>query len=375
MRSRVAAKFSAVAVSTLVGTSAFAGLGVFGAATAPNASAAAGCTSPSSGVTVVVQFTTGTAIGCAPGAPATALDALRAAGFSTTGTADFGDSFLCSINGKPISGICPRTPPTNAYWAVFSAKRGGQWTYSNQGVTLLHVPVGGVVGFRFGSGSAPSVGVPAPFPSTSNTHAPSEVTSKPAPVKTPAKPSQKPAPVKSSSAPKPPSTPNPAPKNTDSVASAKPKQTPHAAPATSATPSSTSSVKQTPTASSVSQQSSASSSTKPAVVKATQTVHEGGTSKVIVNYSDGTKATVAPSAATQYKVGATKSPQPTSMAKMSTQVAAPSNTSHPSIWTSGSVPVVPQSKSGGSNLPGIIAGVGVVGAVAAGGTVAIRRRG
>ena len=154
MRTRVAADLARLGAPVLVGASAFAGLGAVTTGAATPASAAGACTSATSGVTVVVQFPSGSATGCAPGSPGTALQALRAAGFSTTGSTQYHDGVLCGVNGYPSSSPC-RMPPHNAYWAVFSATRGGSWVYSNLGVASLPATPGGVVGFRFGSGTAP----------------------------------------------------------------------------------------------------------------------------------------------------------------------------------------------------------------------------
>src|SRR4029077_8628429 len=69
------------------------------------AAPARACTTKS-GVTVIVDFTHfGRNIerGCAAGRPDTALAALHAAGFATAGTAQYGDAFVCRINGLPLA--------------------------------------------------------------------------------------------------------------------------------------------------------------------------------------------------------------------------------------------------------------------------------
>ena len=76
---------------------------------------ASGC-SRTSGVTVIVDFTyfhRDIERGCAPGDPATALAAVQAAGFSTAGTTQYGDAFLCRIDNlpSPKDEACAATPP------------------------------------------------------------------------------------------------------------------------------------------------------------------------------------------------------------------------------------------------------------------------
>ena len=89
-------------------------------APAPRARAASvpACTT-TSGVTVIVDFTHfngNIERGCAPGQTANALAALRAGGFTTAGTANYGDAFLCRIDGKPVAKAesCATTPPAKS---------------------------------------------------------------------------------------------------------------------------------------------------------------------------------------------------------------------------------------------------------------------
>src|SRR6476469_6447540 len=94
------------------------------------------CTT-TSGVTVIVDFThfSGGRIerGCAPGRPANGLVALHDAGFATAGTVQYGDAFVCRIDGLPTpkQDACAVTPSPSAFWAYWNAKPSDSaWTYS-----------------------------------------------------------------------------------------------------------------------------------------------------------------------------------------------------------------------------------------------------
>ncbi len=126
----------------------------------PAPAQAAAC-SGTTGVTVVVQFPDHTSVGCAPGNPANGYDALTAAGFSTVLAQGNGAGALCTIDGFPANTGCHNMPPANAYWAYFHAKRGGSWSYSNDGGGSYDPTPGSVEGWRFGSGQAPSTAPPA----------------------------------------------------------------------------------------------------------------------------------------------------------------------------------------------------------------------
>src|SRR3954454_5831358 len=92
------------------------------------AGAATPACSATSGVTVIVDFThfSGGKIerGCAPGHPANGLLALHAAGFTTAGTVQYGDAFVCRIDGLPApkQESCAVTPSPSAFWAYWTAK-------------------------------------------------------------------------------------------------------------------------------------------------------------------------------------------------------------------------------------------------------------
>ena len=155
----------------------------FIAVVAPAAGVSASSTSPCSataGVTVIVDFThfSGGKIerGCAPGHPADGLSALHAAGFSTAGTAQYGDAFVCRINGlpSPKKDACAITPSPNAYWAFWKARPSdSQWAYSSVGVLDYRPAAGSIEAFAFGShaspGIAPSEALPSPPPTPTTT--------------------------------------------------------------------------------------------------------------------------------------------------------------------------------------------------------------
>jgi hypothetical protein len=137
--------------------------------------AASGC-SATSGVTVIVDFThfTGGKVerGCAPGDPTNGLQALHAAGFASAGTAQYGDAFVCRIDGLPTPSVeaCAVTPPPSAYWAYWYARPSDSaWTYSAAGVLDFDPKPGSIEAFAFGSRAAPSVAPSAAMPTTTTT--------------------------------------------------------------------------------------------------------------------------------------------------------------------------------------------------------------
>ena len=147
---------------------AAAGLAVAAVPLAAVPAQAAPC-SGSTGVTVVVDFGPlgGIRTSCAAGDPSSGIAALQSAGFSVTGTQQYGLAFVCRVSGlpTPAQDPCVRTPPTTAYWAYFHASRGGSWSYSTRGATSHDPAPGSVEGWRFGSGAAPGIAPPsAPAP-------------------------------------------------------------------------------------------------------------------------------------------------------------------------------------------------------------------
>lgn len=159
----------------------------------PAPSYAAACSS-TTGVTVVVQFPDGhTESGCAPGNPSSGYHALNAAGFSTDlVTAGGGIGALCRIDGQPTNASCHSMPASNAYWAYFHAKRGGSWSYSNEGGGSYDPAPGSVEGWAFGAGTAPTtappaavVSTPKPTPTKKPTATPTKAAAKPHATPTP----------------------------------------------------------------------------------------------------------------------------------------------------------------------------------------------
>ena len=131
---------------------------------APSAGTDGACPD-TSGVTVIVDFRGldgGTVVRCAPGAPASGLDALREAGFDVRGVARF-PGFVCRIDGAPASSTCLDTPPPDAYWSYWTAPRGGSWTYSDTGAASRAPAPGSVEGWSFSDGrdAAPRLAPPA----------------------------------------------------------------------------------------------------------------------------------------------------------------------------------------------------------------------
>lgn len=339
-------------------------------ASAPTAQAAGGCSGPT-GVTVVVQFPNGVAVGC--GQAGIALNSLRSAGFSTVGSSRFGDNVLCGINGVPYSTPCPM-PPTDKYWAVFTAPRGGTWAYlQGAGIGTKTMTNGSVLGLRLGDGAAPSMPVPGP-------------------VATPKRSTSTPKPTSTSSKQRSTTSATAAKSATSTGKSTSASRTPQTTSKQAAKPSTSAKSSQTSSSSTSKQQASstskASRTTAEPKVQATRAVTHGGTTKVEVTYSDGSKAVVSQQEAKGIKVGQTRTPSATSTstasstspkAPASTSVAAPSTSpgSQPSISTSGEVPMpkAAEQESSGSGVTGLIVGGVAVSALAAGGAFLARRRG
>ncbi|KGN39153.1 hypothetical protein [Knoellia subterranea] len=142
-----------------------------------SAPASAAVCSTTSGVSVVIQSAEGTSTHCVSGDPSSALSALRAVASVTEVATQPG--FVCQINGYPNTN-CTRTPPGSAYWAFFHGPAGGSWTYSQSGAGSYNPAPGSSIGFRFGSGSAPSVGPASPStPKPTATPQPTTATPRP----------------------------------------------------------------------------------------------------------------------------------------------------------------------------------------------------
>lgn len=167
----------------LLPLAAAAALGGAALVTSAAPAQAAAC-STTNGVTVVVQSAAGTSVRCASGDPASAWAALQSVGHALTPVQRFPDA-LCRIDGYPASDACINMPPASAYWSFWHAPSGGSWTYSQIGIKGWNPKPGSSVGFRFGSGSKPSVApatVSAPAPTTA---APKPTTAAPRPTSTP----------------------------------------------------------------------------------------------------------------------------------------------------------------------------------------------
>jgi len=167
----VLSKPVAAAVGTAIAFCAFA-------VSAPRRGAAASACSDSVGVTVIVDFTHfGGAIerGCDPGEAANALDAVRTAGFTTAGTARYGDAFVCRIDSQPSpkSEACTDTPPAKSSWSFYYARSTDKaWTYSSVGVLSYRPAPGTLLAFAFGNFAKPGVlpsGAAVPTTTTTTT--------------------------------------------------------------------------------------------------------------------------------------------------------------------------------------------------------------
>lgn len=213
----------------------FGGLLLTALASVPLASATTAteghCTDDVS-VTVVVDYQElgTTHVRCVSGLPAgsTGRDALTAAGFVPTGTIHDGPGFVCRIDGRPaadetltVAGqpyreSCVRTPPSNAFWSYWHAPNGGSWTFSNFGVANREVIPGGYEGWSFSLNRTEQTN-PAPRARPSHpVQAPTTTAPAPAPTESsaPATPTtQARPPTPSSPAPQTPRTSAPAPRS------------------------------------------------------------------------------------------------------------------------------------------------------------------
>lgn len=146
------------AASLATVTALASGLVAAGSVAAAPAYAAA-CTSPTKGVTVIVDFTKlggKVSTACDPANPTTGLAALTGAGFSYSFVPRI-PGFVCRINKLPNP--CNGAPAT-AYWSYWHAKRGGKWVYSAAGAGTYKPAPGSVQGWAFGAGKAPSIPPP-----------------------------------------------------------------------------------------------------------------------------------------------------------------------------------------------------------------------
>lgn len=118
---------------------------------------------PSSGVTVVVDFTElddTVRIGCAPGEQTDGLAALANAGFVSG--SDSGPGTVCTIDGLPTEGY-PFCWLTGGFWGYWkSPNRSTAWDFSMVGAGDGPIPVGSTEGWAWApafDGSAPRVSI------------------------------------------------------------------------------------------------------------------------------------------------------------------------------------------------------------------------
>ncbi len=114
---------------------------------------------PHTGVTVIVddhKLGEGKIyVGCALGAQANGVEALKHAGFDIEGTSDYGLAFICRIDGEPTPAeqTCEQTPGAGAYWTYWHGKPGGRWGYSGCGAANCKPAIGSVEGWGFDVGT------------------------------------------------------------------------------------------------------------------------------------------------------------------------------------------------------------------------------
>ncbi len=152
------------------------------AAPAARVDAASEACTTTIGVTVIVDFTHfggDLQRGCAPGRPSDALVALHRAGFTTAGTLQYGDAFVCRIDDRPSPRheACTSTPPAAASWSFYTARASdSRWTYQSVGVLSYQPAPGTIEAFAFGRlaepGIAPGAAIEAPTTTTTAGPAP-----------------------------------------------------------------------------------------------------------------------------------------------------------------------------------------------------------
>lgn len=159
-RARTAAVFVAASSLLLVGC----------ASTATNSAAKV---SSCDGVEVVVNFgildgTNSSQCIEISGSSAKAIDVVHDAGFSTEGTATYGDAIVCRVNGLPsptepvvvpdqaeFTESCADMPPAFAYWALWQkSSDAAAWDYAQAGLGDLTVKKGESLGLVFTTGDS-----------------------------------------------------------------------------------------------------------------------------------------------------------------------------------------------------------------------------
>ncbi len=138
----------------------------------------AGACEGDSGVTMVIDYQGlggGAEVRCFTGDPADGVEALRGAGFTFEGPAQFADSAVCRINGRPATDEtipldndptytedCAQFPPANGYWSYWqSSDRGQEWDFSQMGIAGTDPEPGDWEGWSFSLNATASTN-PAP---------------------------------------------------------------------------------------------------------------------------------------------------------------------------------------------------------------------
>ena len=102
------------------------------------------------------------------GDSAKAIDVVHDAGFSTEGTATYGDAIVCRVNGLPwptepvvvqgqeeFTETCADMPPAYAYWALWQkSSDAAAWDYAQAGLGDLTVKKGESLGLVFTTGES-----------------------------------------------------------------------------------------------------------------------------------------------------------------------------------------------------------------------------
>lgn len=102
------------------------------------------------------------------GSSANAIDVVHDAGFSTEGTATYGDAIVCRVNGLPsptepvvvegqaeFTETCADMPPAFAYWALWQkSSDSAAWEYAQAGLGDLTVNKGESLGLVFTTGDS-----------------------------------------------------------------------------------------------------------------------------------------------------------------------------------------------------------------------------
>ena len=102
------------------------------------------------------------------GSSAKAIDVVHDAGFSTEGTATYGDAIVCRVNGLPsptepvvvegqaeLTETCADMPPAYAYWALWQkSSDSAAWDYAQAGLGDLTVKKGESLGLVFTTGDS-----------------------------------------------------------------------------------------------------------------------------------------------------------------------------------------------------------------------------